>query len=134
MEYFEIIQRTIIKNIRFNRTDNEELLPEIYSYVPENAKYPFIRLSDFSSFLVQHADQTFTQCKVALEVFSNHKNNLDCASIMTKLQYILQSLSFFSNKYEFSNPKIATSSIKQLHTSIWHGEILLSVYVLENSV
>ena len=99
-----------------------KMVNNIYTYVPENANYPFIKIGKLSKSNILFTSATLINAETQIEVFFDTQSNKECLAVLCLIENIFYNKKSLIEGYISSDFIIGDASVSYLKDSkIWQG-------------
>ena len=106
----------------------KQMKVSIYNHVPENAKFPLIKLARISTepwFLTPFSKVL----NINFEIFSTAQSNIECLEILENLEGVIFSEHNLASELHINHQIFDHGEIYQIENDIWFGQLSIKVYV-----
>jgi|GEM_PF-3323785 hypothetical protein len=130
MQLLNLLQSNLINCLRSLLTEE---LTGVYSFVPFDAKYPFVRIAEIELTPWRQAGQPAFITENNVSIYTNDKSNKKILEITYKVQERLLADNFNNEFYTLIKRSIEELNIKQTaDLRVWQSEIKVINWVVQN--
>ena len=116
MDIIYTVQKYIISALR----QNEKIMQtaQIYTYIPFNAPYPYIRIADYTVEPINLITGQASKLKLDVQIYSDDRSPKQCWELMEEISISLDNLTFKTSSYKLLPMHIKKQSVTQVSMEV----------------
>lgn len=131
-DYLWEIQKTIFLALQ----NNEKILNAvkgIYSYVPQNTDFPYIRIREIYSSKISAIGKDINKVTLFIDVYSSNTTNKEVLNICSEVKIVLDKKIYPVEGYKMIGNFLQDEIVQQANDGvIWKGKMKFNIFIESN--